>query len=131
MDYTCKSKVYNVFGELKRLGVIEWRQRLKNVCEGDAVYIYLSAPQCYIAFKCVVEKVNISRDNCEIDDSNYFRDDTLKAVPLYMRLRPKKEYASEEITGKTMRDAGIPRILSQRQVNDTLSKLIKSKGIIK
>ena len=130
MDYTCKSKVYNVFGELKRFGVIEWRQRLKNVCEGDTVYIYLSALQRYIAFKCIVEKGNISRDNCEIDDSNYFRDDTLKAVPLYMRLRPIKEYAPEEITGKTMR-AGVPRILSQRQVNDTLSKLIKSNDIIK
>ena len=130
MDYTCKSKVYNVFGELKRLGVIEWRQRLKNVCEGDAVYIYLSAPQRYIVFKWIVEKANIRRDICEIDDSNYFRDDTLKAVPLYMRLRPIKEYAPEEITGKTMR-AGVPRILSQRQVNDTLSKLIKSNDIIK
>ena len=130
MDYTCKSKVYNVFGELKRLGVIEWRQRLKNVCEGDSVYIYLSAPQRYIAFKCIVEKVNICRDNCEIDDSNYFRGDSLKAVPLYMRLGSIKEYAPEEITGKTMR-AGVPRILSQRQVTGTLSKLIKSKGIIK
>ena len=123
-------KYYDVFGELKRFDVIEWRQRLKNVCEGDAVYIYLPALQRYIAFKCIVEKVNICRDNCEIDDSIYFRGDSLKAVPLYMRLRPKKEYASEEITGKTMR-AGVPRILSQRQVNDTLSKLIKSNDIIK
>lgn len=123
-------KYYDVFGELKRFDVIEWRQRLKNVCEGDAVYIYLSALQRYIAFKCIVEKANIRRDICEIDDSNYFRGDSLKAVPLYMRLRPKKEYASEEITGKTMR-AGVPRILSQRQVNDTLSKLIKSNDIIK
>lgn len=47
-----------------------------------------------------------------------------------MRLRSIKEYAPEEITGKTMR-AGVPRILSQRQVNDTLSKLIKSNDIIK
>ena len=124
-------KYYDVFGELKRFDVIEWRQRLKNVCEGDAVYIYLSALQRYIAFKCIVEKANIRRDICEIDDSNYFRGDSLKAVPLYMRLRPKKEYASEEITGKTMRDAGIPRILSQRQVNDTLSKVTKSNDIIK
>lgn len=123
-------KYYDVFGELKRFDVIEWRQRLKNVCEGDAVYIYLSALQRYIAFKCIVEKANIRRDICEIDESNYFRGDSLKAVPLYMRLRPKKEYASEEITGKTMR-AGVPRILSQRQVNDTLSKLIKSNVIIK
>ncbi len=124
-------KYYDVLGELKPFGVIEWRQRLKNVCEGDTVYIYLSALQRYIAFKCIVEKGNISRDNCEIDDSNYFRDDTLKAVPLYMRLRSIKEYAPEEITRKTMRAAGIPRILSQRQVNGTLSKVIKSNGIIK
>lgn len=123
-------KYYDVFGELKRFDVIEWRQRLKNVCEGDAVYIYLPALQRYIAFKCIVEKANIRRDICEIDDSNYFRGDSLKAVPLYMRLRSIKEYAPEEITGKTMR-AGVPRILSQRQVNDTLSKLIKSNDIIK
>ena len=123
-------KYYDVLGELKPFGVIEWRQRLKNVCEGDAVYIYLSALQRYIAFKCIVEKANIRRDICEIDDSNYFRGDSLKAVPLYMRLRPIKEYAPEEIKGKTMR-AGVPRILSQRQVNDTLSKLIKSNDIIK
>ena len=70
-------KYYDVFGELKRFGVIEWRQRLKNVCEGDTVYIYLSALQRYIAFKCIVEKVNMCRDNCEIDDSIYFRGDTL------------------------------------------------------
>ena len=124
-------KYYDVLGELKPFGVIEWRQRLKNVCKGDSVYIYLSAPQRYIVFKCIVEKVNIRRDICEVDDSNYFREYTLKAVPLYMRLRPIKEYAPEEITGKTMRDAGIPRILSQRQVNDTLSKLIKSNDTIK
>lgn len=94
-------------------------------------YIFIYQHYNVIFFKCIVEKVNIRRDICEVDDSNYFREDTLKAVPLYMRLRPKKEYASEEITGKTMRDAGIPRILSQRQVTGTLSKLIKSKGIIK
>lgn len=41
-------KYYDVLGELKPFGVIEWRQRLKNVCEGDAVYIYLSALQRYI-----------------------------------------------------------------------------------
>ena len=41
-------KYYDVFGELKRFDVIEWRQRLKNVCEGDTVYIYLSALQRYI-----------------------------------------------------------------------------------
>ena len=70
-------KYYDVLGELKPFGVIEWRQRLKNVCEGDTVYIYLSALQRYIAFKCIVEKVNICRDNCEIDDSIYFRGDTL------------------------------------------------------
>ena len=99
---------------------------MKNVCKGNTVYIYLSAPQSYIAVKCVVEKTNNRRDNCEIDDSNYFRDDTLKVVPLYMRSKPIKEYAPEEITGKTMRDAGIPRIQSQRQVNDTLSELIGS-----
>ena len=94
-------------------------------------YIFIYQHYNVIFFKCIVEKVNICRDNCEIDDSNYFRDDSLKAVPLYMRLRSIKEYAPEEITGKTMRDAGIPRILSQRQVNGTLSKVIKSKGIIK
>ena len=93
-------------------------------------YIFIYQHYNVIFFKCIVEKVNIRRDICEVDDSNYFREDTLKAVPLYMRLRPIKEYAPEEITGKTMR-AGVPRILSQRQVNDTLSKLIKSNGIIK
>lgn len=92
-------------------------------------YIFIYQHYNVIFFKCIVEKVNIRRDICEVDDSNYFREDTLKAVPLYMRLRPIKEYAPEEITGKTI--AGIPRILSQRQVNDTLSKVIKSKGIIK
>ena len=93
-------------------------------------YIFIYQHYNVIFFKCIVEKVNIRRDICEVDDSNYFRDDTLKAVPLYMRLRSIKEYAPEEITGKTMR-AGVPRILSQRQVNDTLSKLIKSNDIIK
>ena len=93
-------------------------------------YIFIYQHYNVIFFKCIVEKVNIRRDICEVDDSNYFREYTLKAVPLYMRLRPIKEYAPEEITGKTMR-AGVPRILSQRQVNDTLSKLIKSNDIIK
>ena len=93
-------------------------------------YIFIYQHYNVIFFKCIVEKVNIRRDICEVDDSNYFREDTLKAVPLYMRFRPIKEYAPEEITGKTMR-AGVPRILSQRQVNDTLSKLIKSNDIIK
>lgn len=46
--------------------------------------------------------------------------------PLYMRLKPIKEYAPEEITGKTMRDAGIPRIQSQRQVNGTLTEFIRN-----
>ena len=93
-------------------------------------YIFIYQHYNIIFFKCIVEKVNIRRDICEVDDSNYFRGDSLKAVPLYMRLRSIKEYAPEEITGKTMR-AGVPRILSQRQVNDTLSKLIKSNDIIK
>lgn len=117
-------KYYDVFGELSRFGVIEWRQRLKDIHEGDIVYVYLSAPDSYIALKCIVEKTNILHDNCEIDDSMFFRDGTLKPVPLYMKLKPIKQYATTEITGKMLRDAGIPRIQSQRRVNNTLAEMI-------
>lgn len=40
-------------------------------------YIFIYQHYNVIFFKCIVEKVNICRDNCEIDDSIYFRGDTL------------------------------------------------------
>lgn len=66
-------KYYDVFGELSKFGVIEWRQRLKDVSVGDIVYIYLSKPESYIAFKCIVEKVNVRRLSRTIDDSACFK----------------------------------------------------------
>ena len=119
-------KYYDVFGELSKFGVIEWRQRLKDVSVGDIVYIYLSKPESYIAFKCIVEKVNVRRLSRTIDDSAYFKDDTLKEVPLYMTLRPIKEYADNAVTGEMIVGAGIARIQSQRKVPPTLSAIIKS-----
>lgn len=119
-------KYYDVFGELNHYGVIEWRQCLKDVEIGDIVYIYLSQPQAYITFKCVVEKVKIRRDNLSIDDRRYFIGDTLKKVEYYMLLRPIKQYQPYEITGVMIRDAHMPRIQSQRAVCDDLAKIIKS-----
>ncbi|MGN0744998.1 MAG: hypothetical protein ACI4MZ_07025 [Christensenellales bacterium] len=119
-------KYYDVFGESSRFGVIEWRQRLKDVSVGDIVYIYLSKPESYIAFKCIVEKVNVRRLSRTIDDSAYFKDDTLQEVHLYMTLRPIKEYTDNVVTGKMILGAGIARIQSQRKVSPSLSAIIKS-----
>ncbi len=123
-------KYYDVFGEIKHFGKIEWRQHLKNISVGDIVYIYLSSPERYIAFKCIVEKTNITKLNCSIDDKVYFKDDTLRDVPLYMLLKSIKEFAPTEITGKMIADAGIPRIQSQRSVCPELYNLIQSKTTI-
>lgn len=119
-------KYYDVFGELSRFGIIKRSQRLKDVSVEDIVYIYLSKPESYIAFKCVVEKVNVRRLSRTIDDSAYFKDDTLKEVPLYMTLRPIKEYTDNAVTGEMIVGAGIARIQSQRKVYPTLSAIIKS-----
>ena len=40
-------------------------------------YIFIYQHYNVIFFKCIVEKVNIRRDICEVDDSIYFRGDTL------------------------------------------------------
>lgn len=81
-------KNYDVFSEIKKYGVIEWRQGKYNIHENDIVYIYLSKPEGYVAFKCIVEAVNIRRSGLKIDDGKYFLNDTLKPVNRYMRLRP-------------------------------------------
>ena len=125
MDNTGKSKILRRFGELSKFGVIEWRHRLKDVSVGDIVYIYLSKPESYIAFKCIVAKVNVRRLSRTIGDSAYFKNDTLKEA-LYMTLRPIKEYADNAVTGEMIVGAGIARIQSQRKVSPTLSAIIKS-----
>ena len=94
---------------MSRFGVIEWRQRLKDVSVGDVVYIYLSKPESYIAFEYIVEKVNVRRLSRTIDDLAYFKDDTLQEVPLYMTLRPIKEYTDNVLTGEMIVGAGVAR----------------------
>ncbi len=95
------------------------------------LYISICLPlKVILPFKCVATQTNIQRVNCEIDDSMYFRDDTLKAVPLYMKLKPEKQFLPGEITGAMIRDAGIARIQSQRRVDDTLYKLINNRSSI-
>lgn len=98
MGCTWKFKKLWCFSEIKKYGVIEWRQGKYNIHENDIVYIYLSKPEGYVAFKCIVEAVNIRRSELKIDDGKYFLNDTLKPVNRYMRLRPIKQYSSEDIT---------------------------------
>lgn len=119
-------KNYDVFSEIKKYGVIEWRQGKYNIRENDVVYIYLSKPEGYVAFKCIVEAVNIRRSGLKIDDGEYFLNDTLKPANRYMRLRPIKQYPSEYITFEKMKDAGMPTIQSARIATPGFLKLVNS-----
>lgn len=119
-------KNYDVFGEIKRFGVIEWRQGKFNIEKDDTVYIYISKPEGYIAFKCNVEEVNISRLSLQIDDSGYFLNNKLQAVNRYMRLKPIKQYSPTDITFEKLESVGFPRIQSARKATPVFYKLLES-----
>lgn len=57
------SSTYNHAEAFDNLDVITWGLKTKNVV-GDTVYIYASAPDSRIAYKCVVEKINVPLNEC-------------------------------------------------------------------
>lgn len=65
---------YNVVDAFKNLSKLNWSQST-NIKIGDIVYIYLSKPTQAIKYKCIVNKVDLKRQ--EIDDSRYYLDEGL------------------------------------------------------
>ncbi len=53
--------IYDIDEAFKDLDVITWGVKTKNKL-GDLIYIYLSAPDSRIGYRCIVEKINVPLD---------------------------------------------------------------------
>ncbi len=53
--------IYDIDEAFKDLEVITWGVKTKNKL-GDLIYIYLSAPDSRIGYRCIVEKINVPLD---------------------------------------------------------------------
>lgn len=66
-------KFYDSSRKLHDNGYIQWSQKI-NVHVGDIIYIYESAVNKFVRFKCVVTRVDIPREQVENDNQYYVGD---------------------------------------------------------
>lgn len=66
---SANGKIYDHASSFEENGFIDWRQSL-NFEPGDEVYIYCTVPIGKVMYRCLVERVNLSRD--EIVDPEKF-----------------------------------------------------------
>ena len=63
-------KYYNHKQAFRELKTITWTSSVKKIEVGDIVYIYSSHTEKRLTHKCIVEKVNVSKQEI-IDDNKY------------------------------------------------------------
>ena len=68
-------KFYDHAGAFEKNGFIDWTQNV-NFNIGDIVYIYSTMPEERIAYKAIVEKINLSEDET-VDDSEFVLTDDI------------------------------------------------------
>ena len=112
---------YDLYGAFKNFNSLDWgySKSTKNIKVGDIVYIYVSAPESCIRYKCKVTKINI--DYLEIDDTKFCKNYINK--PPFFEIKKIKEICSGDIPLKKLREHGIKRNIQggQHLYKETLS----------
>lgn len=130
----CNLDYYDVYGAFSKFKCLDWKQDLKKVEVGDAVYIYVTvrkkkikyADVHTIKYKCCVNQVNLP--TADIDDSDYILNhDIFVGCKKYMELELIREYDAECLSLSKLRDCGLKgNIQGQRSVPGCIKPLLDS-----
>ena len=112
---------YELHEAFKNFDSLDWHcpQSTKNIKVGDIVYIYVSAPESCIRYKCEVTKINI---HClEIDDTRFCKRELNK--PPFFEIKKINEIPFGKITLENLRKYGIKKNIQgpQHLYKETLS----------
>lgn len=106
---------YDIINCFNSENIIEWKQP-KNIKVGDIVYIYISKPYAYIAYKCEVVKIDIPYD---------YQDKNLKITKV-MLIKLLKKYNSDDYSLEKLNKYGIKVIRAPRSMPDNLCQIIEN-----
>lgn len=121
---TCNTHQYNVSGAFAELKKIDWKQST-NVEVCDTIYIYVCAPMGAIKYKCKVNKVNLSDEEADIDDSIFVLDGSnYESYGRYMELELMKEYPNTVLMYEDLIKHGLKTIQGPSHVTEELHSFI-------
>ena len=94
------SRIYDHEKSFNDFSFIDWHQVSPKIGEGDFVYIYCARPLKKIKYKCIVERINLSKKNIR-NDYEYWIDTTQYEKSLdgkYMRLKLIESIDTEKLS---------------------------------
>ena len=86
----CNPKYYQIDSALKEMKDGLWyRQNIKDISEGDYLYLYIGSPISAYKYKCVVLKSNIPANQIDIDEDKKYviENESLNPSSIYMRIK--------------------------------------------
>lgn len=125
-------KLYDHYKAFEELNVVTWKVEVKNIKVGDILYVYSTAPDKRITHKCIVEKVNVPREE-EINDEKYVLsskfDNTYEEGKNYVNLRLLQKLDEEGLELKDLQAHDLRNKQSMHRITPTLSNYLSKIGI--
>lgn len=121
-------KLYNHKQAFQELKTITWTCSTKKIEVGDIVYIYSSYTEKRLTHKCIVEKVNVSRQEI-IDDNKYVLsskfDNSYQEGKNYINLRLIEELNKDELNYEQLMQHGLKTTQSMNRMTEELKEYIE------
>lgn len=112
----------------EELEVLTWNTKTRNINVGDIVYIYSSQPDSRITHKCIVEKVNVPKD--EIIEGNQYVlssdfDNSYKEGKNHINLRMIEKFKTKKLGYEQLKQHGLKNIQSMNTIPKELLEYIE------
>ena len=121
-------KYYNHKQAFQELKTITWKSSTKKIEVGDIVYIYSSHIEKRLTHKCIVEKVNVPKQEI-IDDNKYVLsskfDNNYQEGKNYINLRLIEELDKEELNCEQLMKHGLKTTQSMSRMPEELIEYIE------
>lgn len=126
----CNPRLYDVYGAFRSLQVIDWRQTVKRIEQGDTVYVYMGSPVKSVTHKCVVLETDIPMESVDFSDDPFdlVKDEDAASEQRhwkYMRLQMVKEFEPGDISFETLKRYGLKgSIQGQRRIDSPVIQML-------
>lgn len=101
----CNIAYYDVITAFNELDILPWSVKVK-LKPGDVAYIYLALPYMQIKYKCLVIDVDVPVSSCNIDDSKYYKTNSVRQTDKIALLKLVRVYEDNAITKKQILEVG-------------------------
>ena len=93
--------------------IVDWKQSAK-ICDGDIIYMYISAPYSKILYKCVAVETNLE----------WIYGSKSNRLNYMMRIKVLEKYDKEPISLALMKNFGVTTVRGPRNIPDDLVNYI-------